>query len=136
LDVVQQAIDNSKPGIIPTLKKDYKPSHKLYDSITTNKYAQAALTAWEAKPKYPVGSTVVLRENITTAMCWGTAAYSMPKRKDGIPIPYFVLETNASVPKTSTKGSKVYRVLRAGAVEPLLIEERALKAIKKSRRAR
>jgi len=96
-------------------KEGFVPTEKQYKAITSNKYAQKILTAWYDEAKYETGSYVYFR------------ATSPGSVRKGIKGPCVVLKTNAAVPATAARGTKVYQVLPFGHAAPVLVEERHIK---------
>jgi len=96
-------------------KEGFVPTEKQYKAITSNKYAQKILKAWYDEAKYETGSYVYFRT---------TSPGSVRK---GIKGPCVVLKTNAAVPVTAARGTKVYQVLPFGHATPVLVEERHIK---------
>ena len=99
------------------LPEGFVPSKRAFTKICTNKYAMKIRDAWFSEPKYPVGSTVLIRSGRT--------------RNDK---PYFVLETNSRHPTSACKGAKIYKILAAGSVKPIMVEERAIKKLRRKKK--
>ena len=95
--------------------EDFIPTEKQYKAITGNKYAQKILKAWYEEPKYEVGSYVYFR------------ATSPGSVRKNIKSPCVVVKTNAAVPATAARGTKMYQVLPFGFPRPILVEERYIK---------
>jgi len=122
---------NPRISFKDTLNEDYVPSYKIFKSMTQNKYAEKVLDAWGAHPKFENGACVTIRANAHHRAFWEAR---LPAHKNGKPIAYFIMKSNARTPWGATKGAKVYQVLPVGGIRPFLVEERALKLFKKKKR--
>ena len=96
---------------------DYVPPMDSYTKMTENKFAKKVISEWERAPKYAVGSSVVARSG---------RSHAAPIPKGGI-----VLDTQAPI-KSAAKGSKRYKILPYGKIEPVYCEERDIKTLKTS----
>jgi len=95
----------------------YIPPMDSYTKMIENKFAKKVIGEWERPPRYAVGSSVVARSG---------RAHAAPIPKGGI-----VLDTQAPI-KSAAKGSKRYKILPYGKVEPVYCEERDIKILKTS----
>ena len=95
-------------------EEPYVPSKHVFDKICGGKYALKVLTAHKAEPKYPVGSTVVVRATATKFpnIFKGKAAA--------------VLSPTAPLVNAS-KGCKRYKILLMGSMRPALVDEKDIK---------
>ena len=95
-------------------EEPYAPSKHVFDKICGGKYATKVLNAHKAEPKYPVGSTVVVRATATKFpnIFKGKAAA--------------VLSTSEPIVNAS-KGCKRYKILLMGSMRPALVDEKDIK---------
>ena len=98
---------------------DYVPPMVAYLKMTDNDYAKKVIAAWEATPQYPLGTPVILRR--------GKIDPRWPR--GGI-----VISTTEPV-ISAAKGAKRYKVLPFGMPEPILVEERDIKALKQLKKS-
>ncbi len=101
-------------NICESIEETYLPSKTVFDKICRGKYALKVLTAHKAEPKYPVGSTVVVRATATKFpnIFKGKAAA--------------VLSTSEPIVNAS-KGCKRYKILLMGSMRPALVDEKDIK---------
>lgn len=92
------------------------PSEKQYNAITGNKYAQKVLAAAFDDPKFPVGSTVLLRPNAPVGYQY----------RGALSAPALVIANDGPV-QSAARGAKPYTILPFGQTEPIQLEERHLK---------
>jgi len=92
------------------------PTEKQFNSITGNKYAQKVLTATLDKPKFAVGSTVMLRSKAPIGY----------QNRTALSVPALVIANEGTV-KSAARGAKPYTILPFGQTEPIQTEERHLK---------
>lgn len=108
-------------NITSRVKDGFAPTKKQYEAITANKYATKILAGWDADPKYPAGSMVMVRSDGQTPHgLWESAGKGM--------LPVVVVASNVCAPKSACKGNKIYKVLPVGCAQTFEVEERALKA--------
>ena len=100
------------------------PRH-IYKKMCENKYAKKIIATALEEAKYPCGSVVMLRATAQKSLGW--VKYDEMKEK-----PLFVLEILQEV-HSAAKGAKRYKVLPAGAVKPVELEERQIKKYKKGK---
>ena len=113
--------------ILHTQDGDFKISERQYNAMCCNKYAKKILDAKNAAPLYPVGSMATLRTNITGVNLGGIRTAWRRAKTDLV----VVLSTDEPI-KSAAKGCKTYKVVFVGDSEPVTIEERDLKRMKKS----
>ena len=80
---------------------DYKPSKKVWEKVCEGKYALKVINAHWAEPKYPVGSTVVVR----------ATAKQFPNIYKGKAAA--VISTTEPI-RNASKGCKRYKILLMG----------------------
>jgi hypothetical protein len=95
-------------------EEPYVPSKHVFDKICGGKYALKVLAAHKAEPKYPVGSTVVVRATAT----------KFPNTFKGKAAA--VLSTTETIVNAS-KGCKRYKILLMGSMRPALVDEKDIK---------
>ena len=95
-------------------EEPYVPSKVVFDKICGGKYALKVLNAHRAEPKYPVGSTVVVRATAT----------KFPNTFKGKAAA--VLSTTEPIVNAS-KGCKRYKILLMGSMRPALVDEKDIK---------
>ena len=93
---------------------DYAPSKVVFDKICLGKYALKVINAHWAEPKYPVGSTVVVR----------STAKQFPNIYKGKAAA--VLSTTEPI-RNASKGCKRYKILLMGEMKPALVDEKDIK---------
>jgi hypothetical protein len=96
---------------------EYMPSEKQYRAMCENKYAKKVLKSYFDAPKFPVGSSVALRN---------TAPHAIKKGFDenvG-----FVVRVDAKAIVSAARGGKQYEILPMGNTKTFFVEERYLKA--------
>ena len=93
---------------------DYAPSKHVWSKICEGKYALKVINAHWAEPKYPVGSTVVVRASATQFpnIYKGKAAA--------------VISTTEPI-RNASKGCKRYKILLMGVMKPALVDEKDIK---------
>jgi len=93
---------------------DYEPSKHVWDKVCGGKYALKVINAHWAEPKYPVGSTVVVRSTATQFpnIYKGKAAA--------------VISTTEPI-RNASKGCKRYKILLMGEMKPALVDEKDIK---------
>ena len=103
---------------------EFIPTEKQFKAMCENKYAKKVLENAFGEPKYPVGSFVVLRDIAPRHFYhqWGNKIWNHPS---------LVIDTGVSVVTTSAKGGKKYKILPVGGSDPLIIEERYIKKMRK-----
>jgi hypothetical protein len=99
-------------------------TQKQYNSMCQNKYALKVIKNHEAKPKYDLQSVVELRK-------------TSDKYKNNYPFnrkgkPGFIIKTGHIAPE-SCAGGLYYSVLFAGEVQPVDVQERDIKLMKKAK---
>jgi len=95
-------------------EEPYVSSKHVFDKICGGKYALKVLNAHWAEPKYPVGSTVVVRATAT----------KFPNTFKGKAAA--VLSTTETIVNAS-KGCKRYKILLMGSMRPALVDEKDIK---------
>ena len=93
---------------------DYKPSKKVWEKVCEGKYALKVINAHWAEPKYPVGSTVVVR----------ATAKQFPNIYKGKAAA--VISTTEPI-RNASKGCKRYKILLMGVQKPALVDEKDIK---------
>lgn len=113
-DLASNVLDN--PEFIPT--------EKQFKAMCENKYAKRVLENAYGEPKYSVGSFVTLRDSAPRHFYhqMGSSVWNLPS---------LVIEAGVSIITTAAKGGKKYKILPVGTSNPLVIEERYIKKIKK-----
>jgi hypothetical protein len=96
---------------------DYVPPMDRFEKMRGNKFATKVLDAWRSDPKYPVGTSVVRRAN---AKGWGLAKGGM------------VLSTTEPI-VSAAAGCKRYKVLPYDSTEPIMVEERDVKLLRRGK---
>ena len=96
-----------------------------YQKMCENKYAKKVLSVVESTPAHSCGSIVMLRTTAQKSLGW--VAYTEMKEK-----PLFVMEILDDV-HSAAKGAKRYKVLPAGAIKTVEVEERQIKKYKKAK---
>ena len=99
--------------------EDFIPTLRQFNKLTKNKFAAKVIESTLAEPKYKVDTVVELRANAP----WH---YPMKQGQKG-----FILKTDSKPVVSPARGSKHYLVLPVGAVEPIHMEERHIKEVKK-----
>ena len=95
------------------------PSQGDYERVTENKYAIKILNGYFNAPKYETGSMVSLR---------ASAGYTLSQKfPNDIGV---VIQANAMVPVSASRGNKVYKLLPVGGMQTVLVEERHLKKVR------
>jgi hypothetical protein len=97
-----------------SIEEPYIPSKHVFDKICRGKYALKVLNAHQAEPKYPVGSTVVVRASAT----------KFPNTFKGKAAA--VLSTTDPIVNAS-KGCKRYKILLMGSMRPASVDEKDIK---------
>ena len=99
---------------------EYVPPMDKFEKMRGNKFATKVLAAWRADPKYPVGTSVVRRDNAKAdnAKAWGL-------KKGGM-----VLSTTEPI-VSAAAGCKRYKVLPYDSTVPILVEERDVKLFRR-----
>ena len=95
---------------------NFIPTEKQYNAITNNQYARKVLAAALDAPKFPVGSTVLLRAN-------APLGYNHAAARNA---PALVISTDGPV-ASAARGAKPFTILPFGHTEPIKLEERHLK---------
>jgi len=113
--------------ILHTQGGDFKITERQYNAMCCNKYAKKILDAKNAEPLYPVGSMAMVRTNISGVNVGGIRTAYRRAKTDLV----VVLSTDEPI-KSAAKGCKTYKVVFVGDSEPVTIEERDLKRMKKS----
>ena len=113
--------------ILDSKDNNFKMTERQYNAMCCNKYAEKVLDAKNAAPLYPVGSMATLRTNITGVNIGGIRTAYRRAKTDLV----VVLSTDEPI-KSAAKGCKTYKVVFVGDSEPVTIEERDLKRMKKS----
>ena len=90
--------------------------------MVTNKFAAKVLAEWSKEPRYPVGTSVIVRGSVADHRL------GVRLQKGGV-----VLTTDEPI-VNSASGSKCYKVLPYGSAEPILVEERYIKLYRKPRK--
>ena len=90
--------------------------------MVSNKFAAKILAEWNKEPRYPVGTSVIVRGTVDS----NTIEAGL--RKGGV-----VLTTDEPI-VNSASGSKCYKVLPYGSATPIVIEERYIKLYRKPRK--
>ena len=93
---------------------EYKPSKKVWEKVCGGKYAIKVINAHWAEPKYPVGSTVVVR----------ATAKQFPNIYKGKAAA--VISTTEPI-RNASKGCKRYKILLMGVQKPALVDEKDIK---------
>ncbi len=96
---------------------DYVPPMDKFQKMSQNKFAAKVLTAWRAHPKYPVGTSVIGRG--------GANAVSLIRGG-------MVLSTTEPIINAAV-GCKRYKVLPYDSTEPVLVEERCVKLLRRAK---
>lgn len=104
--------------------RDFIPTEKQFKAMCENKYAKKVLENAFGEPKYSIGSFVILRE------CAPRHHYHRMGNKLWYH-PSLVIETGVSIVTTSAKGGKKYKILPVGSSDPIVIEERYIKKMRK-----
>ena len=95
------------------------PPRNYYKKIVENKYAQRVITSLSSEPKYPAGSTVMLRATARS----GLSYYVFQDHRN---IPLFVIEpTDKAV--SAAAGCRIYTVLSSISSKLFEVEERWIK---------
>ena len=98
------------------------PARHSFMKMVTNKFAAKVLAEWSKEPRYPVGTSVIVRETVARHRL------GVRLQKGGV-----VLTTDEPI-VNSASGSKCYKVLPYGSAEPILVEERHIKLYRKPRK--
>ena len=107
LDMARSIIDDD----------NYVPPMDKFQKMSGNKFAKKVLDAWRADPKYPVGTSVVRRATLNQK-AWGLGKGGM------------VLSTTEPIINAAV-GCKRYKVLPYDSTEPIFIEERDVKLLRR-----
>jgi hypothetical protein len=95
------------------------PPQNYYKKIVENKYAQRILNGLRGDPKYPVGSTVLLRQTARNGVSYTLWAANRA-------VPLFVIEpTERAV--SAAAGCRIYRLLSSVSSDVFEVEERWIK---------
>mgnify|MGYP001183871022 FL=1 len=113
--------------ILDSKDNNFKMTERQYNAMCCNKYAEKVLDAKNAAPLYPVGSMAMVRTNISGVNVGGIRTAYRRAKTDLV----VVLSTDEPI-KSAAKGCKTYKVVFVGDSEPVTIEERDLKRMKKS----
>jgi len=124
-------------NITSRVSEGFIPTKKQYDALTGNKYAVKILAGWDADPKFPVGSMVVVRGSRYGTSKGPDANDAWRASKNGT-LPVVIVAQNSRPPTSACKGNKVYKVLPVGCAKTFEIEERSLKAhrVRKAKKPR
>jgi len=95
---------------------DYVPPMDKFEKMRGNKFATKVLAAWRADPKYPVGTSVIERPGKTNRL-----------KRGGM-----VLSTTEPI-LSAAVGCKMYKVLPYDSTEPVLVEERCVKLLRRAK---
>jgi len=98
----------------------FVPSEKAWKKMCQNKYALKVVAAYDAAPKYAVGSVVRFR---------ATADWVMKIKANDMPC---VVISSGGYVLNAAKGAKPYKVLPYGSVQMIECEERHIKKGKKN----
>ena len=104
--------------------KEKIPPQNYYKKIVENKYAQRILNGLRGDPKYPIGSTVLLRGTAR-----GGVSYTL--WADNREIPLFVIEPTARA-VSAAAGCRIYRLLSSVSSDVFEVEERWIKKWRES----
>ena len=102
--------------------KEFIPSRKQFNKMTENKYAKRIVSAFSAKPKYDLGTMIMLRMSAPRQY---SGYFNLGLAPDCAR--YAIVIENNGFPENACKGAKVYNVLPVGGKEAFSIEERYLK---------
>ncbi len=102
--------------------KTIVPTEEQYNKIVMNQYAQKVLMSTNDPPKFPKDTLVQIKKETG----------SVPVQLRGQMA--FVLQPNSSPVKNAAKGTKRYKILPFGATQPIEVEERNLKYVKKGKK--
>ena len=94
----------------------YVPPMDKFEKMRGNKFAAKVLAAWRADPKYPVGTSVIERPGKVHRL-----------KKGGM-----VLSTSEPIVSAAV-GCKMYKVLPYDSTEPVLVEERCVKLLRRAK---
>jgi hypothetical protein len=100
----------ANPSLIPTMGE--------YNKVTTNKFVKRVFEGWFSAPKYAVGSMVALGSGATYAQA------RLCPNKLNLAV---IIQENAAIPSSASRGCKVYKLLPVGGTQMFLCEERQLK---------
>jgi len=106
LDMARAIIDDA----------EYVPPMDKFQKMSQNKFAAKVLAAWRADPKYPVGTSVIERPGKVHRL-----------KKGGM-----VLSTSEPIVSAAV-GCKMYKVLPYDSTEPVLVEERCVKLLRRAK---
>jgi len=95
---------------------EYVPPMDKFQKMSQNKFAAKVLAAWRADPKYPVGTSVIERPGKVHRL-----------KKGGM-----VLSTSEPIVSAAV-GCKMYKVLPYDSTEPVLVEERCVKLLRRAK---
>ena len=98
------------------------PARHSFMKMVSNKFAAKVLAEWSKEPRYPVGTSVIVRGTVDS----NTVEAGL--RKGGV-----VLTTNEPI-VNSASGSKCYKVLPYGSATPIVTEERYIKLYRKPKK--
>ena len=96
---------------------EYVPPMDKFEKMRGNKFAAKVLDAWNADPKYPVGTSVHVRPGKTSHL-----------KKGGM-----VLSTTEPI-VSAAAGCKRYKVLPYDSPEPIMVEERDVKLFRRAKK--
>tara|TARA_Y100000034_G_scaffold125919_1_gene176373 strand:- start:335 stop:994 length:660 start_codon:yes stop_codon:yes gene_type:complete len=113
--------------IIESKDNDFTMTERQYNAMCCNKYAKKVLDAASGEPLYPVGSMVSIRKSLSGVNIGGIRTAWRRAKTDLV----VVLSANEPI-VSAAKGCKTYKVVFVGDSEPVTIEERDLKRMKKS----
>ena len=113
--------------ILESKDNDFTMTERQYTAMCCNKYAKKVLDASSAAPLYPVGSMAVVRKSLSGVNIGGIRTAWQRANTDLV----VVLSTDEPI-TSAAKGCKTYKIVFVGDSEPVTIEERDLKRMKKS----
>jgi len=113
--------------ILHTQDGDFKMTERQYNAMCCNKYAKKILDAKNGEPLYSVGSMATIRKSLS-GVNTGQIRNAQHRAKSDLVI---ILSADEPI-KSAAKGCKTYKVVFVGDSEPVTIEERDLKRMKKS----
>ena len=113
--------------ILDSKDNDFTMTERQYNAMCCNKYAKKILDAKSGEPLFPVGSMATLRTSLS-GVNTGQIRNAQFRAKSDLVI---ILSTDEPI-KSAAKGCKTYKVVFVGDSEPVTIEERDLKRMKKS----
>ena len=101
------------------------PARHSFMKMVTNKFAAKVLAEWSKEPRYPVGTSVIVRGPRGTV---DSNTIEAGLRKGGV-----ILATDEPI-VNSASVSKRYKVLPYGSATPIVTEERYIKLYRKPRK--